>query len=81
MNQLQSQVIQDNDFELLTEKEAAKFLKVSQSFLAKNRCYKQGNDLIPFAKLSSRAIRYSKSTLIDWIESQLAMFEEEVSHG
>tara|TARA_R110002012_G_scaffold84696_1_gene211626 strand:+ start:2027 stop:2344 length:318 start_codon:yes stop_codon:yes gene_type:complete len=61
----------------LTEQQAAKYLNVSASMLAKNRCYKRGLELIPFVKLSSRCIRYDKLQLDTWLEAQLQAFNEE----
>ena len=59
----------------LTEQQAAEYLNVSPSFLAKNRCYKRGFELIPFVKLSSRCIRYDKLQLDTWLEAQLQAFK------
>lgn len=61
----------------LTEQQAAEYLNVSPSFLAKNRCYKRGLELIPFVKLSSRCIRYDKLQLDTWLETQLQAFNSE----
>ena len=60
----------------LTEKQAAEYLNVSASMLAKNRCYKRGIELIPFVKMSSRCIRYDKLQLDTWLEAQLQAFNE-----
>ena len=60
----------------LTEKQAAEYLNVSPSMLAKNRCYKRGLELIPFVKMSSRCIRYDKLQLDTWLEAQLQAFNE-----
>ena len=60
----------------LTEQQAAKYLNVSPSFLAKNRCYKRGFELIPFVKMSSRCIRYDRLQLDTWLETQLQAFNE-----
>lgn len=46
---------------LLTTKEAAAFLKVSEAFLERDRCLKKPK--IPFIRLSVRAIRYLLSDL------------------
>ena len=61
----------------LTEQQAAEYLNVSPSYLAKNRCYKRGCELIPFVKLSSRCIRYDKLQLDTWLEAQLQAFKSE----
>lgn len=61
----------------LTERQAAEYLNVSPSFLAKNRCYKKGSELIPFVKMSSRCIRYDKLQLDTWLETQLQAFNSE----
>jgi hypothetical protein len=53
-------------FVILTPKEAAAWLRVSQSFLAKSRMRGDGP---PFIAIG-RAIRYSESALIQWIRSQ-----------
>ena len=60
----------------LSEKQAAEYLNVSPSMLAKNRCYKRGLELIPFVKMSSRCIRYDKLQLDTWLEAQLQAFNE-----
>jgi len=53
-------------FVLLTPKEAATRLKVSQSFLAKARMRGDGPPYI----MIGRSIRYSEATLIQWMRSQ-----------
>ena len=50
---------------LLTPKEAASFLKVSPSFLAKKRMHGDG----PRYRKLSRAVRYLKSDLLDWLKA------------
>ncbi len=52
--------------ELLTTKEAADFIKMSDSFLAKKRVYGGG----PTYSNLGRAVRYSKAALLDWLKSQ-----------
>ncbi len=52
--------------ELLTTKEAADFIKTSDSFLAKKRVYGGG----PRYSKVGRAVRYSKAALLDWLKSQ-----------
>jgi hypothetical protein len=52
---------------LLTPKEAAKRLKVSTSWLAKLRMRGDG---IPYIVIGGRAIRYSESTLLLWLNSR-----------
>jgi predicted DNA-binding transcriptional regulator AlpA len=52
---------------LLTPKEAAAFLRLSVSFLAKARMRGDGPPYIPVAP---RAIRYLESTLLDWLKSR-----------
>ena len=54
------------DFELLTSKEAASFLRVSESWLAKARMRAEGP---PFTRIG-RSIRYGKATLLRWLKSQ-----------
>jgi hypothetical protein len=50
---------------LLTPKEAARFLKVSLSWLAKARMRGDGPRYIKFGK----SIRYSEAALLDWLKS------------
>jgi predicted DNA-binding transcriptional regulator AlpA len=50
---------------LLTPKEAAKFLKLSESFLAKARMRGDG----PRYRKLSRAVRYSMSDLSAWLKA------------
>ena len=52
--------------EFLTPKEAAKFLKMSTSFLAKKRMHGSG----PTYSEAGRAIRYSKAALLCWLKSR-----------
>ena len=54
------------DSELLTPKEMAAFLRVSESWLAKARMRTEGP---PFARVG-RSIRYSKAALLRWLKSQ-----------
>ena len=50
---------------LLTPKEAASFLKLSESFLAKARMRGDG----PRYRKLSRAVRYLKSDLLNWLKA------------
>lgn len=50
---------------LLTPNEAAKFLKVSLSWLAKARMRGDGPPYIKFGK----SIRYSEAALLEWLKS------------
>ena len=50
---------------LLTPKEAAKFLRLSESFLAKARMRGDG----PRYRKLSRAVRYSMSDLLAWLKA------------
>ena len=52
--------------EILTEDQAAQFTKFSAKALSKWRCVGSGPK---FIKISSRAIRYRKSDLTDWLSS------------
>ena len=52
------------DLELLTPKEAARFLKLSESFLAKARMRGDG----PRYRKLSRSVRYTKSDLLLWLK-------------
>jgi len=54
-----------SEFELLTPKEAAQFLRVSVSFLAKARMRGDG----PRYRKLSRAVRYLRSDLSDWLRA------------
>jgi hypothetical protein len=53
------------DLELLTPKETAKFLRVSESWLAKARMRKDGPSFIQIG----RNIRYGKAALLRWLKS------------
>jgi predicted DNA-binding transcriptional regulator AlpA len=55
------------DERLLTPKEAASFLRVSDSWLAKARMRGDGP---PFLKVG-RSIRYSRAALVQWLNGQL----------
>jgi hypothetical protein len=63
--------------EWLTEKLAAEYLNVSASFLAKNRCYAHGDEVIPYVRLSKRCIRYNYYQLQSWLDEQIQAFKEE----
>ena len=52
---------------LLTTKEAAKYLNVSESFLAKDRM--RGGD-IPYVKIGVKTIRYDKDELDKYLDSR-----------
>ena len=54
-----------SEFELLTPKEAAQFLRVSVSFLAKARMRGDG----PRYRKLSRAVRYLRFDLSDWLKA------------
>ena len=61
---------QHDDEVLLTEKEAALYIRMSMSFLAKDRMngYRHGHKQGPaFVKTGMRNIRYRKADLDDWI--------------
>ena len=53
------------DETLLTPKEAAKFLRLSESFLAKARMRGDG----PRYRKLSRAVRYAMSDLVAWLKA------------
>jgi predicted DNA-binding transcriptional regulator AlpA len=61
-------------FVLLTPKEVAARLRVSQSFLAKSRMRGDGP---PFIAIG-RSIRYSESALIQWMRSQQRLSTSEL---
>ncbi len=57
----------DDDIEpLMTAKETAAFLRVSESWLAKARMRDDGP---PFVQIG-RSVRYSKPAVLRWLESQ-----------
>ena len=53
---------------LLTNKEAAEYLKISVAFLDRDRW---AGAKIPFVKLGTRSIRYRKKDLDDYIKSKI----------
>ena len=53
------------DLELLTPREAAQFLRLSESFLAKARMRGDG----PRYRKLSRAVRYLKADLLVWLKA------------
>jgi predicted DNA-binding transcriptional regulator AlpA len=65
MNRKIEEVRQLESERLLTPSEAAKFLRVSISWLAKSRMRGDGP---PFVKIG-RAIRYRESSLVQWLKS------------
>jgi predicted DNA-binding transcriptional regulator AlpA len=60
---------------LLTPKEAARFLRVSVSWLAKARMRGDGP---PFIKMGGRSIRYSDAALQQWTKSRQRLSTSEV---
>ena len=58
---------------LLTPKDAANFLRVSPSWLAKARMKGDGP---PFAKLG-RCVRYGEGALVQWMKSRLRLSTSE----
>jgi predicted DNA-binding transcriptional regulator AlpA len=62
----------DNE-RLLTPKEAAHFLRVSDSWLAKARMHGDGP---PFVKLG-RAVRYRETDLVRWLRSRARLSTSE----
>jgi hypothetical protein len=74
-NEKKQAIVLNNEW--LTEKEAAEYLNVSQSFLSKNRIYQQGNEVIPFVRLSKRCIRYNFYQLQSWLDEQIQAFKNE----
>ncbi|MFT6906006.1 MAG: hypothetical protein ACJAS1_002669 [Oleiphilaceae bacterium] len=73
LNEENQAVVLNNEW--LTEKLAAEYLNVSASFLAKNRCYGQGSEIIPYVRLSKRCIRYNYYQLQSWLEEQIQAFK------
>lgn len=59
---------QNEDSELLTEAQAAEFLKFSPKALQKWRCVGNGPK---FIKISSKAIRYMRKSLIEWANERM----------
>jgi predicted DNA-binding transcriptional regulator AlpA len=55
--------------EILTTKEAARFLGVSIAFLEIGR-HKGNLGLPPFVKLGTRLVRYQKSALLTWLAAR-----------
>ena len=55
---------------LLTTKEAAKYLNVSVSFLAKDRMRGGG---IPYVKIGRKTIRYDRDELDKYLESRKSL--------
>lgn len=58
---------------LLTPKEAAHFLRLSHSWLAKSRMHADGP---PFVKLG-RAVRYRETDLVRWLRSRARLSTSE----
>jgi predicted DNA-binding transcriptional regulator AlpA len=58
---------------LLTPKDAANFLRVSPSWLAKARMKGDGP---PFAKIG-RSVRYGEGALVQWMKSRLRLSTSE----
>lgn len=54
--------------QLLTTKQAAKYLSVSSAFLERDRW---AGARIPYIKIASRSIRYRQSDLDQFIEQQI----------
>jgi excisionase family DNA binding protein len=52
---------------LMTSSEAAEYLQVSRSWLAKTRMRGDGP---PFIKLGRRSVRYSQAALQQWMKSR-----------
>jgi predicted DNA-binding transcriptional regulator AlpA len=53
---------------LLTEAEAAEYLQFTPRFLQARRVRGDGP---PFVRVSSRAIRYRRSDLVEWVEQHV----------
>lgn len=54
--------------QLITTKQAAEFLRVSEAFLERDRW---AGAKIPFIKVGARAVRYSPQTLEDYLQSRV----------
>lgn len=59
------------DFELLTQKEAAKILRMSEAWLERQRWERKG---IPFIKVGGRVF-YDKQDLFGWLKQQKSKFK------
>ena len=57
---------------LLTPRDAAEFLRVSESWLAKSRMRGDG----PLFLKVGRSIRYSRGVLVEWTKLSAALFDE-----
>lgn len=59
----------DETMEILTEKEAARYIGMSRSFLSQDRMngYRQGRTQGPHFMKLGRAVRYHKSDLDAWL--------------
>lgn len=67
-----------NDERILTEKEAAEYIRMSRSFLSKDRMngYRHGHMQGPeFIRSGVRAIRYRKADLDEWIRKNRVVRE------
>jgi len=62
-----------NDLELLTSREAAQFLRLSESSLAKARMRGDG----PRYRKFFRAVRYTKSDLETWLKGRAKTYTSE----
>lgn len=54
--------------QLITTKEAAEFLRVSEAFLERDRW---AGAQIPFIKVGARVVRYSPQRLEDYLQSRV----------
>jgi predicted DNA-binding transcriptional regulator AlpA len=66
-------VLTDQDQRLFTAKEAATFLRLSVSWLAKARMRGDGP---PYVKLG-RAVRYREAALMQWLKSRARLSTSE----
>ena len=57
----------DSDEMLLTTSEAARFIRMSEKFLERDRL---GERRIPFVQMSVNRVRYLRSDLLDFIAKQ-----------
>ena len=60
-----TEAVMDN---LLTTKEAARYLAMSEAFLERDRW--TGDPKIPFVRVGSRAVRYERSALDAYVRSR-----------
>ncbi len=61
--------VSQNANRLVTEKQAAEYLGISVYLLQRWRCQLRGPDFVRVGGPYGKAIRYKRSTLDDWVET------------